>query len=85
MAKMIKANQPSIADAGVVDEMACTHYNTVSYTSTSSCGGKTRYVDPSWIEGHAMRVRIDLKFRLLHERMRACDASNDPNFGDETK
>jgi hypothetical protein len=32
-----------------------------------------------------MRVRIDFKFRLLHERMRACDASNDPNFGDETK
>jgi hypothetical protein len=36
MAKMIKANRPSIADAGVVDEMACTHYNTVCYTSTSS-------------------------------------------------
>ena len=81
MAKMIKANRPSIADAEVVDEMACTHY-TVCYTSTSSCGEKTRYVVPSWIEGHAMRVRIDLKFRLLHERMRACEASNDPNFGD---
>jgi hypothetical protein len=27
---------------------------------------KTRYVDTSWIEGHAMRVHIDLKFRLLH-------------------
>ncbi len=79
MAKMIKANRPSKADADVVDEMACTHYYTVCYTSTSSCGEKTRYVDTRWIEGHAMRVRIDLKFRLLHERIRACEASNDPN------
>jgi hypothetical protein len=83
MAKTIKANRPSIADADVVDERACTHY-TGCYTSTS-CGEKTPYVDTRWIEGHAMRVRIDLKFRLLHERMRACEASNDPNFGDETK
>ena len=50
MAKMIKANRPSIAaDDGV------------------------------WIEGHAMRVRIDLKFHLLHEKMLACEASNDPS------
>jgi hypothetical protein len=26
-----------------------------------------------------MRVRIDLKFHLLHERMLACEASNDQN------
>jgi hypothetical protein len=84
MAKMIKANRPSIADAEVVvDEKACTH-NTGCYPSSSSCGKKTRYVDPSWIEGHAMRVRIDLKFRLLHERLLACEASNDPNLGGET-
>ena len=76
MAKMIKANRPSIADADVVDENACTHY-TVCYTSNSSCGEKTGHVH--WIEGHAMRVRIDLKFHLLHERMLAFEASNDPN------
>lgn len=28
-----------------------------------------RYVDTSWIEGHAMRVHIDLKFRLLNEAL----------------
>jgi len=50
MAKMIKANRPSIAAA-----------------------------DGVWIEGHAMRVRIDLKFHLLHEKMLACEASNDPS------
>ncbi len=50
MAKMIKANRPSKADADIVDEMG-----------------------------------IDLKFRLLHERIRACEPSNDPNVGDETK
>jgi hypothetical protein len=65
MAKMIKANRPAIADADVVDEKACTHY-TGCYTSNSSCGKKTGY---AWIEGHAMRVRIDLKFHLLHEKM----------------
>jgi hypothetical protein len=79
MAKMIKANRSSKADADVVDEKACTHYSdyTVCYTSNSSCGKKSGYVD--WIEGHAMRVRIDLKFHLLHERMLACEASNDQN------
>jgi hypothetical protein len=75
MAKMIKANRPSRADADVVNEKACTHY-TGCNTSNSSCGKKTGYV---WIEGHAMRVRIDLKFHLLHEKMLACEASNDPN------
>jgi hypothetical protein len=73
MAKMIKANRPSIAYADVVDEKACTHC-TGCCTSNSSCGGKTGY---AWIEGHAMRVRIDLKFHLLHEKMLACEASND--------
>ena len=82
MAKTIKGNRPSIADADVVDEKACLHY-TGCYTSTSSCSEKTCYADTSWIEGHAMRVRIDLKFRLLQERMRACETQNDPNSGDE--
>ena len=26
-----------------------------------------------------MRVRIDLKFHLLHEKMLVCEASNDPS------
>jgi hypothetical protein len=83
MAKMIKANRAAIADADVVDQKACTQC-TVCYTSSSSCGEKTCYADTRWIEGHAMRVRIDLKFRMLHERMRACETSNDPNSRDET-
>ena len=78
MAKTIKGNRPAIADVDVVDETACLHY-TGCYTSTSSCGEKTWNVYTSWIEGHAMHVRIDLKFRMLHERMRAFEASNDPN------
>ena len=78
MAKTIKGNRPSIADADVVDETACLHY-TGCYTSTSSSGEKTWNVYTSWIEGHAMHVRIDLKFRMLHERMRAFEASSDPN------
>jgi len=83
MAKMIKANRPSTADADVVDEKACTNY-TVCYTSNSSCGEKTGHADWNhWIQGHAMRVRIDLKFHLLHEKMIACEASND-RIGDET-
>jgi hypothetical protein len=82
MAKTIKANRAAIADADVVAQKACKHY-TGCCTSISSCGEKTCYADTSWIEGHAMRVRIDLKFRLLHERMRACETSNDPNSGDE--
>ena len=72
MAKTIKANRASKADAEVVDEEACTHY-TGNYTS-NSCGEETRYVN--WIEGDALRMRIELKFRLIHERMLAPEASN---------
>ena len=75
MAKMIKANRPSIAHADVVDEKACTHH-TRCCASNSSCCEKTGHV---WIEGHAMRVRIELKFHLLHERMLASEDSNDPS------
>jgi hypothetical protein len=73
MARTIKANRAPIADAEVVDEEACTHY-TGNYTS-GSCGEETRYVN--WIEGDALRMRIELKFRLIHERMLAePEASN---------
>ena len=72
MAKTIKANRASIADAEVVDEEACTHY-TGNYAS-NSCGEETRYVN--WIEGDALRMRIELKFRLIRERMLAPEASN---------
>ena len=72
MAKTIKANRASKADAEVVDEEACTHY-TGNYTS-NSCGEETRYVN--WIEGDALRMRIELKFRLIRERMLAPEASN---------
>ena len=71
MAKMIKASRPLTADADVMHALhharttPCTHYT------------KTGHID--WIEGHAMRVRIDLKFHLLHERMLAIETSNDPN------
>jgi hypothetical protein len=78
MAKTIKVNlgRASKADADVVDEEACTHY-TGSYTS-NSCGGKTAYVN--WIEGDALRMRIELKFRLHREKMLtlAPEASNNP-------
>ena len=76
MAKTIKVNlgRASKADADAVDEEACTHY-TGSYTS-NSCGGKTAYVN--WIEGDALRMRIELKFRLMREKMLALapEASN---------
>ena len=72
MARTIKGNRTCIADAEVVDQEACKHY-TGYYTSTS-CGEETRYVN--WIEGDAMRIRIELKFRLIHERMLAPEASN---------
>ena len=72
MAKTIKANRASRADAEVVDEEACTHY-TGNYTS-NLCGEKTRYAN--WIVGHAMRVRIELKFSLIRERMLASEALN---------
>jgi hypothetical protein len=45
MAKTIKANRASKADADVFDEETCTHY-TGNYTS-NSCGRKSRYVH--WI------------------------------------
>jgi hypothetical protein len=72
MAKTMKANRASIADAGVVDEEACTHY-TGNYTS-NSCGEETRLVN--WIEGDELWMRIALKFRLIHERTLAPEASN---------
>jgi hypothetical protein len=69
MAKTIKVNlgRASKADADAVDEEACTHY-TGSYTS-NSCGGKTAYVN--WIEGDALRMRIEVKLRLIREKMLA--------------
>ena len=73
--KTIKTNRTSIADVGVVDvydEETYTHY-TGNYTS-NSCGEETRYVN--WIEGDALRMRIELKFRLIRERMLAPEASN---------
>jgi hypothetical protein len=75
MAKSIKANRASIADAEVVDEEACTHY-TGNYTS-NSCGEENRYVN--WIEGDALRMRIELKFHLIRERMLAPEASASNN------
>jgi len=76
MAKTIKLNlgRASKADADVVDEEGCTRY-TGAYTS-NSCGGKTAYVN--WIEGDALQVRIELKFRLIREKMLALapEASN---------
>ncbi len=72
MAKTIKANRASIVDAEVVDQEACTHYT--GYYTPNSCGEETRFVN--WIEGDAMRMRIELKFRLIHERMLAPETSN---------
>jgi hypothetical protein len=74
MAKTIKLKlgRASKADSDVVDEEACTYY-TGSYTS-NSCGGKTAYVN--WIEGNALRVRIEIKVRLIREKMLAPEASN---------
>ena len=65
MARTIKANRAAKADTDVVDEEACTHYT--GYYTSNSCGRKSRYVN--WIEGEAMRMRIELKFRLIDERM----------------
>jgi hypothetical protein len=75
MAKTIKANRTSttsIAEGEVVDQEACTQYT--GYYTSNSCGEETRYLN--WIEGDAMRMRIELKFRLIHERMLAPEASN---------
>jgi hypothetical protein len=77
MAKTIKASRASIADAEVVDEEACTHYT--GYYTSNSCGEKTRYVN--WVEGDALRMRIEVKLRLIHERMLAPEASNNRRLG----
>jgi hypothetical protein len=61
----IKANRAAKADTDVVDEKACTDYT--GYYTSNSCGQISQYVD--WIEGDAMRMRIELKVRLIHERM----------------
>jgi hypothetical protein len=66
MAKSIKANRALIADE------ACTQH-TVYYTSSKK--SENTPFQP-WIEGDAMRMRIELKFRLIHQRMLACYASN---------
>ena len=71
MAKTIKANRTCIADAEVVDQEACTHYT--GYYTSNSCGEENRYVN--WIEGDAMRMRIELKFSLIREMMLAAEAS----------
>ena len=69
MAKTIKLNlgRASKADADVVDEEGCTRY-TGAYTS-NSCGGITAYVN--WIEGDVLRMRVELKCRLMREKMLA--------------
>jgi len=69
MARTIKANRAAKADTDVVDEEACTHYT--GYYTSNSCGQKSHYVN--WIEGDAMRVRIEIKARLIHERMVAAN------------
>jgi hypothetical protein len=69
MAKTIKANRASKAGAEVVHNTACTH--STGYYNSDSCGEKTRYVDWLRVEGEAMRVRVELKFGFLHERMPA--------------
>jgi hypothetical protein len=72
MGKTIKTNQASIADTDVIDEEACTHYT--GHCAPNSWSKKTRCLN--WIEGDAMRMRIELKFRLIRERMLAAEASN---------
>jgi hypothetical protein len=69
MARTIKANRAAKADTDVVDEEACTHYT--GYYTSHPCGQKSHYVN--WIEGDAMRMRIELKVRLIHERMVAAN------------
>ncbi len=69
MARTIKANRATKADSDVVDEEKCTHYT--GYYTSDSCGQKSHYVN--WIEGEAMRMRIELKIRLIHERMIAAN------------
>ena len=69
MARTIKANMATKADTDLVDEEKCTHYT--GYYTSDSCGQKSHYVN--WIEGEAMRMRIELKVRLIHERMIAAN------------
>ena len=77
MAKTIKANRAPIPDPEFADEQTCTRYT--GYYTSNSCGGKARYVN--WIVGEAMRMRIELKFCLIHERMLRLRTIGD--FGDE--
>ena len=79
MAKTIKANRAPIPDPEFADEQTSTHYT--GYYTSNSCGGKTRYVN--WIVGEAMRMRIELKFCLIHERMLRLRTIG--VFGDESK
>jgi hypothetical protein len=61
MAKSIKANRASL----IVDEAGTEH--TGYYTSNSCENTPFQH----WIEGDAMRMRIELKFRLIHQKMLA--------------
>jgi hypothetical protein len=61
MAKSIKANRASL----IVDEAGTEH---TGYYTSSSCENTPFQ---HWIEGDAMRMRIELKFRLIHQRMLA--------------
>ena len=72
MGKKIKANRASIADADVIDEEARTHFT--GYCTSNSSGQKIRCLN--WIEGDAMQMRIELKFRLIREMMLAAEASD---------
>ena len=71
MGKTIKASRASIADADVIEE-ARTRYT--GYYTSNSCGQKTRCLN--WVEGDAMRMRIELKFRLIRQLMLAAEASD---------
>jgi hypothetical protein len=73
MAKSIKANRASIAKSrsDVVDGEECTQHT--GYYTYSSCSENTHY--QHWIEGDAMRMRIEVKFRLIHARMLASEES----------
>jgi len=59
MAKSIKANRASL----IADE-ACTQHT--GYYASSSCSENTPF--QYWIEVDAMRTRIELKFRFIHQR-----------------
>ena len=70
MGRTFKASRASIADANVID--AETHYT--GYYTSNICGQKTRCLN--WVEGDAMRMRIELKFRLIRQLMLAAEASD---------